>query len=618
MTRSLFALFCVALVAASCTSDDPGVAVDRADLPSETVADTDASADPTSPDATLGSESSVPSGSETSASDPVTTERADDPVTAVDGLDWAPCRESNPLASFECATLTVPLDHSDPTGEQIEIAVARTRSADAGSRIGSLVFNPGGPGGSGIDFLTQAVAVVPPEVQQRFDLVGFDPRGVGESTAVECDVPIDDNISLVPEGDDAAYEELVVSTAAELERCTDETFAIAPYLGTDNAARDLDLLRAALGDDGLSYVGYSYGTRLGATYAELFPGNVRALVLDAAVKPTTDPQELDLGQAEGFDRALENFAAACDADADCLLREIGPTLDVIAGLRTEIAEVGEFPTDDPTRVLTPGELELGIIAALYSKQAWPFLAEALYLAEVDQDGTLLQVLGDGLVGRRPDGSYDNSNVANTFINCADDASRPDVAEIRRDAEEAAALSEFFDAALRATTGCLGVPESADPLTVGPASGAPPLLVIGNTGDPATPYEWSVELADFLDSGVLYTVEAEGHTAYGTIECVAPVVNAYLIDLEVPAEGSSCSDNEDADFFVPAGASQVDLVVALFDCLRENGAEVPEITTADVLADTDGSVLGESLDPTDPTILVAIQQCTDILADIQGG
>ena len=611
MTRSLFALVCVALVAASCASDDPGVAVDRSDRPDETVSSSDPASSDTAPPDTAPSDS-APSDSAPSDTAP------SDTATAGEGLDWRPCREPNPLATLECAGLEVPLDHADPEGEQIEIAVARAQTSVEGERIGSLVFNPGGPGGSGIDFLAQAVAVIPPEVQARFDLVGFDPRGVGESTAVECDVPIDDNIALVPAGDDAAFDELVVSSAAELESCTDQTFDIAPYLGTDNAARDLDLLREALGDDGLSYVGYSYGTRLGATYAELFGENVRALVLDAAVKPTTDPQELDLGQAEGFDRALENFATACDDDADCLLNEIGPTLDVIAGLRSEIAEVGEFPTDDPERVLTPGELELGIIAALYSKQAWPFLAEALYTAEVDQDGTLLQVLGDGLVGRRADGTYDNSNVANTFINCADDAERPDVAEVRADAEAAASRSQFFDAALRATTGCLSIPASADPLTVGPASGAPPILVLGNTGDPATPYEWSVELADFLDSGVLYTVEAEGHTAYGTIECVADVVNAYLIDLEVPDEGSSCSDNATADFFVPAGETQVGLIIELFDCLRENGADVPEISTADVLADTDGSVLGESLDPTDPAILSAIQECADVLAAIQDG
>jgi pimeloyl-ACP methyl ester carboxylesterase len=532
-------------------------------------------------------------------------------------LDWGPCESPNPLVDTECATLVVPLDHGDPGGEQIDIAVARADTATDADQIGSIVFNPGGPGGSGVDFLAQAVAIMPIEVSSRFDLVGFDPRGVGASTAVTCDIELDDNITLIAEGDDAAVDEMFERQAADLATCTDETLQIAPYLGTNNAARDLDLLRAALGDDGLTYVGYSYGTRLGATYAELFPRNVRALVLDAAVKPTTDQQELSLGQAEGFDRALQNFAAACDADGDCLLNDVGPTLDVLQGLRDEIADAGSFPTDDPDRVLTPGEFDLGVIASLYSKETWPFLAQGLFTAEANQDGTLLQVLGDSLLGRRPDGTYDNSQIANSFINCADDGDRPSRAEIRADAEEAAARSEWFGDALRATTGCDGVVETADPLTIGPADDAPPILVIGNTGDPATPYEWSVELADSLTTGHLFTVEAEGHTAFGTIECVESVVVDYLVDLVVPDEGSSCSDNADADFFVPAGESEVDLVVALFDCLRENGADVPEISTADVLADPSGDVLGEGLDPTDPAFAAAAAACTDILLELQG-
>lgn len=552
------------------------------------------------------------------------TASADDELTAdagvstdSGGLDWRACATPNPLVETECATLTVPLDHDEPQGEQIDIAVARADTATDLDQIGSIVFNPGGPGGSGIDFLLQAAAIMPDEVTSRFDLVGFDPRGVGASTAVECDIDIDDSIILISEGDDAAVDELFADRESDLTRCTDTTLDIAPFLGTNNAARDLDLLRAALGDDGLTFVGYSYGTRLGATYAELFPDNVRALVLDAGVKPTADQHELSLGQADGFDRALQNFAAACEADSDCLLNDVGPTLDVLEALRSEIAEIGSFPTDDPDRVLTPGEFELGVIASLYSKETWPFLAQALFTAEADQDGTLLQVLGDSLVGRAADGSYDNSQVANSFINCADTSDRLDRDMIRANAEEAAARSEFFADALRASTGCDGIPATAEPITIGPADGAAPILVIGNSGDPATPYEWSVELADSLSSATLFTVEAEGHTAFGSIECVEADVTSYLVDLVVPAEGASCSDNADADFFVPSGDSEVDLIVSLFDCLRDNGADVPEISTADVLADSTGELLGGSLDPTDPAFAAAAAACTDVLLELQG-
>jgi pimeloyl-ACP methyl ester carboxylesterase len=534
-------------------------------------------------------------------------------------LDWAPCAEqSNPLAETECATLTVPLDHAAPDAGTIEIAVARIAASDPSSRIGSLVFNPGGPGGSGIEFLNSAVATMPIEVTQQFDLVGFDPRGVGASTAVECEVNFDDDVPLLEAGDDAAWQALLDDSAERYASCTPDTERIGAFVGTNNAARDLDLLRVALGDEGLTYVGYSYGTRLGATYAELFPDNVRALVLDGAVKPTLEFADLARDQGAGFDRALENFAAACDADTDCLLGEIGPTLDVLSSVRTEMAEVGEFATDDPARVLTPGELDLGVASALYSKESWPFLAEALYLAETTQDGTLFQVLTDSYLGRRPDGTYKNQQLANGFVNCADNPERPDAEGVRADADAGASNTVYFAELLRAGTGCIGLPDPLEPLVLGPAAGAAPILVVGNTGDPATPYEWSQEMAEQLDSAVLYTVEAEGHTAFGSIECVTDPVSSYLIDLVVPEDGASCSDNASADFFVPASETDVGRLIALFDCLRNNGLDIPEIGTAEILADQTGESFLEFLDPSKPGAAEAFAACSTEIADLQGG
>jgi pimeloyl-ACP methyl ester carboxylesterase len=534
-------------------------------------------------------------------------------------LDWAPCAEQKtPLAATECATLPVPLDHAAPDGEMIDIAVARVVASDPSNRIGSLVFNPGGPGGSGIEFLTQAAATMPIEVAQRFDLVGFDPRGVAASTAVDCENDLDDNVPLLASDDDPAWQVLLDDSAELVASCTPETARIGAFVGTNSAARDLDLLREALGDEGLTYVGYSYGTRLGATYAELFPAKVRALVLDGAVKPTTDFTELGAGQADGFDRALENFAAACDADEECLLRELGPTLDVLTTVRSEIAEVGEFPADDAGRVLTPGELDLGVVSALYSKDSWPFLAEAIYLAETNQDGSLFQVLADNYLGRSPDATYNNSQLANLFINCADNAVRPDVDVVRAENDATGSKSVYFADLLRASTGCIGLPDPIDPLLIGPAANAAPILVIGNTGDPATPYEWSQEMAAYLDSGVLYTVEAEGHTAFGSIDCVAEPVGAYLIELAVPADGSTCSDNATADFFVPTGDTDVGRVIALFDCLRNNGVDVPEIGTAEILADPTGETFLEILDPNNPAVAEAFGACSAELLDLQDG
>ena len=528
-------------------------------------------------------------------------------------LEWTSCDgTAAELADLQCATMTVPRDYAAPDGDTIDIAVARAATADDDLRIGSVVFNPGGPGGSGIEFLANAAAVVPPELAERFDLVSFDPRGVASSTAIDCEVDFDDDVTLLAAGDDAGWEALVAEAEGRTDTCTADSVAFEPYVGTNNAARDLDALREALGDDQLSYVGFSYGTRLGATYAELFPDRVRALVLDGAVKPTDDLALIGLEQGPGFDAALESFADACDADADCALADVGPTLDVYTGLVDEIATVGSFPTDDADRVLTPGELTLGVAAALYSTQLWPVLADALSAAETEQDGSLLQVLADTYLGRQPDGTYDNSQLAGLAINCADDPSRPPSDEVRIQADLGAQASVYFADFLRASTGCIGTADPIDPIAIGPADGAAPILVIGTTGDPATPYQWAVEMADVLSSGVLYTVEADGHTAFLSVPCVDDVVINYLVDLELPAANAGCAADTSDDVFAPAGEGELDQVIALFDCLRDNGVDLPEITVGDLLADPNGEEFLDLLDPTDPAFGQAALACQDLI------
>ena len=528
-------------------------------------------------------------------------------------LEWTSCDgAAAELAGLQCATMTVPRDYAAPDGDTIDIAVARAATADDDLRIGSLVFNPGGPGGSGIEFLANAAAAVPPELAERFDLVSFDPRGVASSTAIDCAVDFDDDVTLLAAGDDAGWEALVAEAEGRTDTCTADSVAFEPYVGTNNAARDLDALREALGDDQLSYVGFSYGTRLGATYAELFPDRVRALVLDGAVKPTDDLALIGLEQGPGFDAALESFADACDADADCALADVGPALDVYTGLVDEIATVGSFPTDDADRVLTPGELTLGVAAALYSTQLWPVLADALSAAETEQDGSLLQVLADTYLGRQPDGTYDNSQLAGLAINCADDPSRPPSDEVRIQADLGAQASVYFADFLRASTGCIGTADPIDPIAIGPADGAAPILVIGTTGDPATPYQWAVEMAEVLSSGVLYTVEADGHTAFLSVPCVDDVVISYLVDLELPAANAGCAADTSDDVFAPAGEGELDQVIALFDCLRDNGVDLPEITVGDLLADPSGEEFLDLLDPTDPAFGQAALACQDLI------
>ena len=549
----------------------------------------------------------------------VVSVRADRPARVDDGADtlaWEPCAAggSGLGPQIRCATLAVPLDHSEPDGETIDIEIASVTTADADGRIGSLVLNPGGPGGSGIEFLQSAALVMPPAIADRFDLVSFDPRGVGESTSVECDVDFDDEIALLRPDDDDAWQALVAEAESFSSTCTSETERISPWLGTNNAARDLDLIRAAIGDDALTYVGFSYGTRLGATYAELFPDNVRALVLDGAVKPTLDFVELDAEQAASLDRAFERFAAECDADPDCPLSAIGPTLEVYDALTVTVDASGSIATDDPDRVVTPGELRLATIAALYSTQLWPVLAQGLAAAATDADATVLQALADSYLGRRPDGSYDDSQSAGFAINCADDASRPPTEVVRAESEEIAARTLWFDDLLRSSTGCIGAAPPVDPLIVGPADGAAPILVIGTTGDPATPYEWAVEMADSLTSAELYTVDSDGHTAFLSVPCVDPVVADYLVDLVVPAPGGSCENDAVPDPFPPVGEDEFGALIAFFDCLRENGADVPEITIVDLLSDPSGESLFEGFDPSDPGFGLAVLACEDLIPD----
>jgi pimeloyl-ACP methyl ester carboxylesterase len=597
----------MALLAVSACSTSPDVVTVSADPlgagPQPSVPTTDDNDDPATDD---------PASTDPDTSDPDTTA----PVTPnpdTGTLTWAPCAgAAAEMAGLECATLVVPVDHAAPDGETLDIAVARAATADDDLRIGSLVFNPGGPGGSGIEFLTNVAAVVPPELTERFDLVSFDPRGVGASTAIDCEVDFDDDVSLLASGDDAGWEALVAEAEARADTCAADSLALEPYVGTNNAARDLDVLRDALGDEQLSYVGFSYGTRLGATYAELFPDRVRALVLDGAVKPTDDGALIGLEQGPGFDAALESFAAACDADADCALADVGPTLDVYTGLIEEISTLGDFPTDQDDRVLTPGEFTLGVAAALYSTQLWPVLADALFLAETQQDGSLLQVLADTYLGRQPDGTYDNSQISGLVINCADDPSRPPSDEVRIQAELSAQASVYFADFLRASTGCIGTADPIDPIAIGPATGAAPILVIGTTGDPATPYQWSVEMAEVLSSGVLYTVEADGHTAFLSVPCVDDVVIDYLVDLELPAENSGCAAEPSDDLFAPPGEGELDQVIALFDCLRDNGVDLPEISVGDLLADPNGEELLDLLDPSDPAFAQAAFACQDLI------
>ncbi|MCD2444200.1 alpha/beta hydrolase [Agromyces sp. SYSU K20354] len=455
-------------------------------------------------------------------------------------LEWDGCGEG-----MTCATAKAPLDWSDPGAGEIELALSRHSAT--GDKVGSLLLNPGGPGGSGYDFVIDSLdfAVGEP-LKQRFDVVGFDPRGVNRSTAVACyDAAAMDEflfgVDPAERGSDEWIENRGAANAAFGEACLDETGDLLANVDTESAARDLDLLRAVLGDDELNYLGFSYGTFLGATYAELYPDKVGRLVLDGALDPTASTFDVNKAQAVGFEGALEAYLENCLAGDECPFS--GTVDDSVDEIGRLLASVDVSPLRGSDGRMVDGDtLFTAIIYPLYSPESWPFLSEML-AATMFGDGDAALSFADGYHGRDADGTYlDNSTEAFRSINCLDYPTQVDVEVMREEAAEIAAAAPTFGPYMSYDDlTCNGWPHEStrEPAEIH-AEGAAPIMVVGTTGDPATPYEWSVALADQLESGVLVTYEGEGHTAYNKSNaCVSDAVESYLIDGTVPSSDPKC-------------------------------------------------------------------------------
>ena len=454
-------------------------------------------------------------------------------------VEWTECGD------LECATVEVPLDWEDPEGDVITLAVNRSRATGA-DVIGSLLTNPGGPGGSGVEALEGIVMErVGKEIAERYDIVGFDPRGVAGSQPVACvdGEQMDEIVSADPDySTEAGVQEAEDRFGALGEACLQNTGELLEHVDTVSAARDMDVLRAVLGDETLTYLGYSYGTQLGATYAALYPEKVGRMVLDGALDPTLSADELAQGQAVGFESALRAYVEDCRTGAACPLT--GSVEDGMAQVKKVLdrARRNPIPTDDPARPLTGSLAFSGIAQSLYAPDLWPWLTRGLQGA-LANDGSTLLFLADFYYDRQDDGTYaSNSTEAFWAINCADDRSPSDLESMKASAAEieaAAPTIGYYFSYGGVVCAQWPVPEAGG-LDSYAAEGAAPILVIGTTNDPATPYAWAESLSALLSSGVLLTYEGEGHTAYGrSNECVDDAVDTYLLTGEAPADGTRC-------------------------------------------------------------------------------
>ena len=456
-----------------------------------------------------------------------------------DPVAWGGCVEylDEPETAIECATLNVPLDHADPGGAEINLAVARL-PATAEPRIGVLALNPGGPGGSGIEFLNWfGPYVAETGLLGRFDLVSFDPRGVGASTPVRCGEDLDNEFVIL--GPDEGLPEVLQAAEEMVEACREQSGNLLAHVGTNAAARDLDLLRRALGEERLTYLGYSYGTRLGAAYAGLYPDQVRAMVLDGPVDPTEHPSRPTRIQADGFESSWTAFARWCADNLDCQLNAHGGA-DVVLDAVLAAAAVSPLPAGE--REVTESEVYLGVLAGRYSPGYWPDMATGLFEVVDNGSAEILQAFGDLMAGRREDGRYDGSVDAMFLIDCADDPERPPPSEVYEANEAIAASLARFNSAFRGSVGCHPLPEAVDPLHMGSADLLVPALVVALEGDPATPPFWAERLALVLEDAVVVWSDAEGHGAYLAHSwCLTGPITDYLIDLVVPLDGWSCDE-----------------------------------------------------------------------------
>lgn len=457
--------------------------------------------------------------------------------------DWNPCD-----TRMQCADVYAPLDWDDPAGETIALRLVKREAT--GAARGTLFINPGGPGSSGADYVASAIeSVVPAEIRESYDVVGWDPRGVGASTPVTCltDAEMDDYLF----GIDAEWEELATGSDAWIDHalaeaaeygdaCAERSGDLIAHVDTMSTVHDLDMLRAIVGDAALNYLGFSYGTYIGARYADAFPERVGRVVLDGAMEPTATMADVVREQTLGFEQALRAYADDCLGRRGCPLTGTGDEAMAQVGAMLDAVDADPVQGSDG-RWVSASTFLTAIILPLYDEASWGYLDD-LFADVPNGDVDLALALADSYYDR-DDGTYGgNSTEAFSAINCLDYPRALDREQMRAEAAELAevapTLGKFqgygdISCAAWPVAGVEDRPEAS-------GSGAAPILVVGTTGDPATPYQWAQSLAAQLRSGVLVTYEGEGHTAYGSSACVSDVVDDYLLTGAVPDADPRCT------------------------------------------------------------------------------
>ena len=478
---------------------------------------------------------------DSTASDPETSDNGTGTTNhstedfATPEYEWSECG-----VALECAYIDVPLDYSNADSETISLYMTRRLASNPSERIGTLLVNPGGPGFGGSYLAQQAEYIFSSDLLERFDILGFDPRGTGVSEpAIDC---IDDYDDYFAGGDitpdtDAERQELVDSAKDFTNACFDKNGDILPYVGTNNVARDMDMIRRSLGEDTISYFGFSYGSELGSVWATMFPDTVRAAVLDGATDPEADRLDGSLQQSKGFEQSMSTFLARCSADRVCAFHNNGDAEGAFDELMAELDE-NPVPTRSGRPDLTRGMALTAVAQAMYTSSRWDTLERALDDAQAGNGSGLLDLF-DAYFQRQPNGSYGNELEAFLNILCADEPTRITIEEADAESTRFNEIAPRFSPGTTGDYTCVFWPEAIDPRITITGAGAGPIVVIGTTGDSATPLEGTRNMARVLEDGRLIVVTAERHTGYTSDACAQRTADAYLLDLVIPDEETNC-------------------------------------------------------------------------------